>query len=127
MPDKFIYEYAIIRVVPKVERGEYINVGVILFSKMKNYLDIKYHMNEDRLNAFSTDIDVVELSEYLKAWDAVCKGNEEGGAIGKLPIQVRFRWLTAKRSTIIQSSPVHSGLCGDMEELLDRLYSNYVL
>ena len=127
MPDKFIYEYAIIRVVPKVERGEFLNVGVILFSKKKKYLDMKFHINEKRLNAFSSEIDIEELNEYLNAWDAVCKGSDSGGPIGKLEIQVRFRWLTANRSTIIQSSPVHSGLCGEMEELLDKLYAKYVL
>lgn len=127
MPDKSIYEYAIIRVVPKVERGEFLNVGVILFSKRKKYLDMKFHLDEKRLTIFSSEIDIAELKEYLNAWEAVCKGSDAGGTIGKLEIQVRFRWLTANRSTIIQSSPVHSGLCEDMDELLGKLYSKYVL
>ena len=127
MPDKHIYEYAIIRLVPKVERGEFLNVGIILFSKQLSYLGIKYHIDKSRFKAFSDEIDVEEINKYLKAWEAVCHGSPSGGSIGKLEIQVRFRWLTANRSTIIQSSPVHSGLCDNMDDLLKKLYVKYVL
>lgn len=127
MRDKIIYEYAIIRIVPKVERGEYLNVGVILFSKRENYLAMKYHIDTHRLKSFSEAIDLENLSDYLKAWDLVCNGHESGGPIGQLDTPVRFRWLTASRSTIIQSSRVHPGLCDDLEKLLEDLHLKYVL
>ena len=127
MPNRFTYEFAIIRVVPKVERGEYINVGVILFSKQMRYLRMKYHLDESRLNTFSEGIDIDALDDYLKAWVLVCKGHPHGGLIGTLEIQERFRWLTAKRSTIIQSSEVHPGRCTEPEKLLDDLFEKFVL
>ena len=127
MQDKSLYEYAIIRLVPKVERGEFINIGVILLSKQSNYLAMKFNIDERRLDAFSEDIDVNLIKEYLNAWESVCKGGSEGGKIGELEIRVRFRWLTANRSTIIQSSPVHPGFCNDPEKKLDALFTQFVL
>lgn len=128
MQDREIYEYAIVRVLPKVERGEFLNVGLILFSKRKKYLDIKYHIDSKKLKAFSDEIDINNLENYLKAWKLVCEGNKEGGVIGALEMHVRFRWLTADRSTIIQSSKVHPGLlCTSPEETLNSLFEKYVL
>ena len=127
MQDKVLYEYAIIRLVPKVERGEFINVGVILLSKHSNYLAMKCNIDKRKLSAFSEDIDVDLIKEYLNAWESVCKGGPEGGKIGELEIRVRFRWLTANRSTIIQSSPVHPGFCDDPEKKLDMLFAQFVL
>jgi len=128
MQNRKIYEYAIVRVLPKVERGEFMNVGLILFSKREKFLDIKYHINKKKLLAFSDEIDIENLEEYLKAWKLVCEGNKEGGAIGALEMHVRFRWLTASRSTIIQSSKVHPGLlCNSPEETLEMLFKKYVL
>ena len=127
MQDKKLYEYAIIRLVPKVERGECINIGVILLSKSCNFLALKYNLDEDRLKAFSQDVDIELVKEYLDAWEKVCKGGSEGGKIGSLEIRVRFRWLTANRSTIIQSSPVHPGFCKDPENELNRLFEKFVL
>ncbi|MEM8892105.1 MAG: DUF3037 domain-containing protein [Bacteroidota bacterium] len=127
MQDKQVYEYAFIRLVPRVEREEFLNVGVILFCKRKKYLDVKYHLDEARLLATFPDIDLEEVSNYLKAWELICKGKEEGGEIAKLDQAGRFRWLTATRSTIIQSSKVHPGLCGEPEKILDKLFQNYVL
>ena len=126
MPNKEIYEYAIIRVVPKVERGEFINIGVIILSKKKKYIDMKYHIDEDRLKAFSKDIDAALIQEYVDGWKLVCEG-KEGGKIGALETHVRFRWLTANRSTIIQSSPVHSGCSSNLERELERLFEKFVL
>lgn len=126
MHGKTLYEYAIIRIVPKVERGECINVGVILLAKNKNYLAMKYHLDEDRLRAFSEDFDLELVNEYLKAWERVCDGGSKGGKIGELVVHERFRWLTAARSTIIQSSAVHSGLCDDPTAALDELYEKLV-
>lgn len=127
MPDKTTYEYAIIRVVPKVEREEFMNIGVIVFSQRKKFLDLKYLVNEDRLRAFAPKIDMALIHSYLKAWELICKGGLKGGPIGQLEIQVRFRWLTANRSTIIQSSAVHPGLCEQPEAVLERLFKEYVL
>jgi hypothetical protein len=126
MHDKVTYEYAVIRVVPKVEREEFLNVGVILFSKRKKYLGIKYHVDPERLRAFSTEIDPEDIQRYLDAWRAVCTGTPEGGPIGRLELPVRFRWLTAPRSTIIQSSRPHPGLCEDPERVLEQLFELYV-
>lgn len=126
MPDKQIYEYAVIRVVPKVERGEFINVGVILFSKRKKFLAVKYHIDADRLTAFSKDIDLEEITRYLEAWTLICAGDPAGGEIATLDDAGRFRWLTATRSTIIQSSKVHPGICEEPEKVLESLFQQFV-
>jgi len=127
MHNRETYEYAIIRLVPKVERQEFINIGVILFSKKKKYLGIRYEINESKLQIFSSDIDKENLNRYLCAWELVCRGSLEGGPIAKLDLAFRFRWLVAKRSTIIQSSATHSGLCEDPEQVLQDLFESFVL
>ncbi len=127
MQDRQTYEYSVIRVVPKVEREEFLNVGVILFSKRKKFLGIKFHLDENRLKAFAEDIDIEALGEYLKAWELVCEGSPKGGAIGELELASRFRWLTASRSTIIQSSETHPGLSNDPKKVLENLFERYVL
>ena len=127
MPDRVTFEYAIIRIVPKVEREEFFNVGVILFSKHKKFLDIKYQIDQNKLKVFSDELDIDALKGYLKAWKSICEGSPFGGAIGKLELSDRFRWLAACRSTIIQSSPTHSGLCHDPKMTLDVLFEKFVL
>jgi len=127
MQDKATYEYSIIRLVPKVEREEFLNVGVILFSKHKHFLGIKYEIDKDRIRSFSKDIDIDEIKDYLHAWELICRGSPEGGAIGELVLASRFRWLTASRSTIIQSSKTHPGLCHAPQEVLEDLFKRYVL
>lgn len=127
MQDRCTYEFAIIRIVPKVEREEFMNVGAILFSKRKKFLDMKFEIDRNRLEAFSKEIDTEALNAYLKAWKLICDGEPEGGAIGKLDLASRFRWLTASRSTIIQSSKPHPGLCHDPEKELEDLFKKYVL
>jgi hypothetical protein len=127
MQDKYTFEYAIIRIVPKVEREEFFNVGVILFSKRKKFLDIKYHVNPDKLNAFSTEIEIDMLHDYLNAWKLICEGEPSGGKIGKMELSDRFRWLTAYRSTIIQSSKTHPGLSHDPKKTLEDIFKKYVL
>ena len=126
MSARVVYEYAIIRVVPKVEREEFLNVGVILFSKRAKYLDLRYELNESRLSCFSSELDLEQVREHLRGWEMVCRGGAEGGAIGQLKMAVRFRWLVANRSTIIQSSRVHPGLCTDPAAVLVDLYRRYV-
>lgn len=127
MQDKCTYEYAIIRIVPKVEREEFLNVGAIVFSKRKKYLGMKHLINEVRLKAFSDELDIDELTQYLSAWEAVCAGSSKGGAIGQLDLADRFRWLTAARSTIIQSAQPHPGICADPEKELEWLFKEFVL
>lgn len=127
MPDKVSYEYAVIRLVPKVEREEFLNVGVMLMSKRKKFLGIKYRLDKARIKAFAKDIDLEMVLKYLKAWEMVGRGKPEGGRIGQLDLHERFRWLTASRSTIIQSSEVHTGICDDPAAVLEDLLERYVL
>ncbi len=126
MPDKVTYEYSVIRIVPRVEREEFLNVGVIVFSKPKGYLGLKYYIDEDRLKAFSGEIEVDVIREHLRAWEQVAAGGAEGGSIGEQDMAYRFRWLTAPKSTIIQCSRPHPGLCQEPEQTLEQLFKLYV-
>lgn len=127
MQDKVTYEYAIIRVVPKVEREEFFNVGVLLFSKRKNYLGVKFKIDRRKLEAFSENLDLQMLEDHLEAWQNICDGTPESGSIGQFEVSDRFRWLAACRSTIIQSSKTHSGLCFEPEQELEHLFQTFVL
>ena len=126
MQEKHLFEYAIIRVVPCVEREEFLNVGVILYCSSQRFLQTKFTLDKDRLKAFSAELDLHELEQRLKAFETTSAGAKEGGPIGKLPIASRFRWLTASRSTIVQTSPVHPGLCSNPAETLDILHTQLV-
>ena len=127
MPEKHLFEFAVIRVVPRVEREEFMNVGVILYCPAQNFLQTLYELQQERLHAFSDAIDLMEVQERLRAFTRICAGRREGGTIGQLPIASRFRWLTAARSTVVQTSPVHPGLCADAGETLARLHAQLVL
>lgn len=127
MQDKVIYEYAVIRLVPRVEREEFLNIGVILFSKRKKFLDMKYHVDKERLKVFAPELDIELINQYLAGWEAVCRGAPEGGSIGRQELPFRFRWLVAPRSTIIQSSATHPGRCTDPAQELEALFRRYVL
>ncbi len=126
MQEKHLFEYAVIRVMPRVEREEFLNVGVILYCSAQNFLQTVSELDEGRLRAFSRGLDLAELKERLHAFERICAGGKEGGPIGKLPLSGRFRWLTAARSTVVQTSPVHPGLCKDAGETLARLYAQLV-
>jgi len=131
MPDKYVYEYSVIRIVPYVERGECLNVGVILYCRRKNYLDLRLRLDRERILAFlpsgKKDIDLEEIESYLKVWHLISAGDPAGGPIAVQDPASRFRWLTAPRSTVIQPSPLHPGLCSDPTEALDRMFEKYVL
>lgn len=127
MQDKYPFKYAIIRLVPKVEREEFFNIGVILYCKRKKFLEVRFHMNQDKLKAYSSDIDQDMLANYLNAWKLICQGNTSGGPIGQLDVAERFGWLTACRSTIIQSSQTHAGLCFNPEKELNAIFETQVL
>ena len=127
MQEKLLFEYAVIRVVPRVEREEFLNAGVIVYCAARRFLQVKYILKEERLKACCPDLDIVELEARLKAIQSICAGGKDGGTIGALPLASRFRWLTATRSTIVQTSPVHPGLCTDPLETLQRLFTELVL
>jgi|SRR5690606_8117827 len=127
MPEHHLYEYAVIRVVPRVEREEFLNVGVILYCSRENFLESIIDFPEFRLKNFTDGLEMQELSEYLHAFQLISKGGAEGGPIGLLSIAERFRWLTATRSTVVQTSPVHPGLCTNPQETLLRLHKQLVL
>jgi len=122
-----LFEYAIIRIVPRVEREEFLNVGVVLYCAGQKFLQAKFELDKQRLNAFSEKLDIAEVEDYLNAFERICNGDKDSGAIGKLPTAERFRWLTATRSTVVQTSKVHPGLCDDAAEMLERLYTQMVL
>jgi hypothetical protein len=127
MQENHLFEYAVIRVVPRVEREEFLNVGVILLCSKQKFLQSAITLNQERIRAFCNTLDLEELKEYIHSFERICAGGIQGGPIGKLSIAERFRWLTATRSTIVQTSKVHPGLCHDPSEMLTRLYAELVL
>ena len=127
MQGKHLFEYAVMRIVPRVEREEFLNVGVILYCKDLQFLECKYVLDKKRLQPLCAGLDCDEVEEHLQAFEWICLGNEKGGAIAKLDIASRFRWLTATRSTIVQSSKVHPGFSDDPKETLEKLYTQLVL
>lgn len=127
MQEHHLFEYAVIRIVPRVEREEFLNVGVILFCKKTNFLQAMFSVNEARLRALYDQIDLAEVKEYIQAFENISKGGKDSGPIGKLDAASRFRWLTATRSTIIQSSKIHPGFSKDPQETLARLHTQLVL
>jgi len=126
MPEQHLFEYAVVRIVPKVEREEFFNVGVVLYCAKEKFLHVLFKLDEERLRAFCKKADIDELKEYLHAFERICKGGADAGPIGKLPPAERFRWLTATRSTVLQTSKVHPGLCEDATEMLHRLFEQLV-
>lgn len=127
MQENLLFEYAIIRIVPLVEREEFMNVGVVVYCPSKKFLDCRIQLDEQRASHFFTKgIDCTEIKKYLEAFELICKGDKKGGAIATFPLASRFRWLTATRSTILQASKVHPGLCVDPAETLDNLFTTLV-
>ena len=126
MRAEYTYDYAIIRVVPRVDRGEQINVGVILSCADSDFLDARIELDEALLRAIDPAIDLAAVRANLDVIPAVCRGGAPAGAIGELPARARFRWLVAPRSTIIQPSPVHTGRTSDPEACLEHLMERIV-
>lgn len=120
------YSYAIVRFVPRVERGESINVGAVLFSRPRRFLAARVELDHDRLRAFAPGGDLDLLERHLAAFVAIANGDPTGGPLAALPQSERFHWLVAPRSTIIQTAPVHIGRCDDLAEALDELLRAYV-
>ena len=126
MQEKDLFEYAVIRVVPRVEREEFLNVGVVLYCAKQKFLKMLFRLDEERLQIFCSDCDSDNVNEYLVAFERICTGSKDAGPIGKLPIAERFRWLTATRSTVVQTSKVHPGFCEDADEMLQKLFGQLV-
>src|SRR2546423_7938264 len=126
VPDHYTYDYAIIRVVPRVEREEFVNVGVIVSCPARAFLEARIELDEQRLMAMDSTLDIESIRAHLATIPAICAGGEQAGPIGQLTQRERFYWLTAQRSTIIQTSPVHTGRCTDPTALLERLLDQMV-
>jgi predicted patatin/cPLA2 family phospholipase len=127
MQEKYLYEYAVIRVVPRVEREEFLNVGIVLFCKKAKFIKMLYAVNETKLQLFSDDFDIEQLNLNLQSFQKIANGAKDGGPIAQFDIPSRFRWLTAIRSSAIQTSRPHPGICGDLEGAIQRLFEEMVL
>lgn len=127
MQEKYLYEYAVIRVLPVVEREEFINVGVILFCKSAKFITVHFTIDEARLRSFSTELDIAQVQLNLQSFQKVAMGEKKCGPIAEMDVPSRFRWLTAVRSSAIQTSRPHPGLCNNLEETAQRLFNELVL
>ena len=121
------FDYAVIRVVPRVDREEFLNTGVVLFCLEKRFLDARVDVREERLRALYPKLDLEMVQRHLEAFVKICRGDIEGGPIARLSQRERFQWLVAPRSTIIQVSSVHSGLCNDPELTIEKLFRELVV
>ena len=121
------FEYAVLRVVPRVERGECINAGVVLYCQAERFLGARVHLDPARLKVLDPGVDLEAVQAHLEAVRSVCAGGPEAGAVGRLSLRERFGWLVAPRSTVVQPSPVHTGLTDDPEAELERLLRSMVL
>ncbi|MGZ5048902.1 MAG: DUF3037 domain-containing protein [Usitatibacter sp.] len=120
------YDYAVIRVVPRVEREEFVNAGVIVSCPEAKFLEARIELDEARLRALDPAIDLDAVRAHLAAIPAICAGGPDAGAIGLMPPRERFRWLVAPRSTVVQTSPAHAGRCDDPAALLEHLLDTMV-
>jgi hypothetical protein len=120
------FDYAILRLVPRVDREEFINAGVVLFCLEKRFLDALVELDEARLLALAPEVDLAVVRSHLEALPRICQGGAEAGPIGQLPQKERWHWLVAPRSTILQVSPVHSGMCEDPAQALEHLMDTMV-
>ena len=126
MHESSTYDYAIIRVVPKVEREEFVNVGAIVSCPGNGFLDARIELDEKRIKALDPTADLDQIRAHLETIPAICAGGKDAGPIGQLPQRERFHWLVAPRSTVIQTSPVHTGSCKDPAALLEHLLETMV-
>lgn len=126
MQEQHLYEYAVIRVVPRVEREEFINIGVILFCKRRRFIRMHYHLDNTRLEALWPELDIDALRKNLDSFQAIAHGVKNAGPISVLEMPERFRWLTAVRSSVIQTSRPHPGLCTDLEHCTEKLFLELV-
>jgi hypothetical protein len=123
---KLAFDYAVVRVVPRVERGEFFNAGAILFCATEKYLRAKCELDRARLQVLAPGVEADSIEEHLEIIAHICRGGAHAGPIGLLEPRARFHWLVAPRSTVIQISPVHTGLCHNLEEALEHLMDKLV-
>jgi hypothetical protein len=126
MPTPHAFDYAIIRIVPHEERGEFVNAGVILFCRACKFLDARLAFEPQRLRALAPDVDVEMVQQHLNLIPRLCAGGADAGPIGALSLAERFRWIVSPRNTIVQTSPVHTGLCADPAAMLGHLLETMV-
>ena len=126
MQDKFLYEYAVVRVVPKIEREEFINVGLILFCKRKRYLRFAFQLPEAKIRLFCQEFDLEQVKENLQSFARICAGDKTAGPIAQLEVDEKFRWITAVKSSSIQSSRPHPGFSSDLDRTFEKLYAELV-
>jgi len=127
VPEQSSFDYAVLRVVPRVEREEFVNAGVIVFCPERQFLEARIHVDESRLKAVWPEIDIPLVREHLEAFPKICAGEAAAGPIARLTQRERFHWLVAPRSTIIQVSPVHTGLCESPEQALENVFRRLLL
>lgn len=126
MPVLHTYDYAVVRVVPRVERGEFINAGIILSCDVERYLRARIDLDEAALRALDDTVDLTAVRTALAAIPTICSGGEGAGPIGRLSNRERFHWLVAPRSTIVQTSPVHTGRCANLDAAVEHLLAHMV-
>jgi Protein of unknown function (DUF3037) len=126
MPIPASFDYAILRIVPRVEREEFINAGIVVFCLEKDYLAARIRFDRRRLQALWPETDPDLVAEHLQAVQRICQGDASAGPIAQLTRRERFHWLVAPRSTVIQPSPVHTGVCEEPDGLLDRLEKQFL-
>ena len=127
MQEKHLYEYALIRVVPRVEREEFLNVGIMVFCKRAKFVKMLFAIDEAKMQLFASDLDLEQLQLNLESFQKIAHGAKNGGPIAQFELSERFRWLTALRSSAIQTSRPHSGFSSNLDETAERLFEEMVL
>lgn len=126
MQEDKIYEYAVIRLVPKVEREEFFNIGLVMFSKKEKYIRVDFHLCPDKFALMHSKLDYEDITQNLISFQNIAKGDKNGGPIALLEIPERFRWLTAVRSAVVQTSRPHPGKSKDLDKTFDKLFEELV-
>ena len=126
MQEDKIYEYAVIRLVPKVEREEFFNIGLVMFSKKEKFIRVEFYICKDKFALMHSKLDYNEVQHNLESFQKIANGDKDGGPIAQLDIPERFRWLTAVRSAVVQTSRPHPGKSKDLDETFERLFEELV-
>ena len=126
MQERRLFEYAVIRIVPRPEREEFVNAGVVLYCAARKFLDLRRALAAAKLRALDPEFNLEAIQQHLRAFEEICRGKNPDSPIARLDAASRFRWLTATRSTVLQTSRVHPGLCVEPDETLERLFQQLV-
>ncbi|WP_312901618.1 DUF3037 domain-containing protein [Chryseobacterium taichungense] len=127
MQEYKIYEYAVIRLVPKVEREEFFNIGLVMFSKKEKFIKVAFYLCPDKFKLMRSKLDYDDIIQNLESFQKIANGDKDGGPIAQLEIPERFRWLTAVRSSVVQTSRPHPGKSKDLEKTFDKLFKELIL